>query len=118
MTEALKPVFSYIDSNKGKFIKNLDEAVAIKSVSAWPETRPEIFKMVKWVAAKLELLGATTELKDVGKQKMHDGSILDLPPVLFGKLGNDPNKKTVMVYGHLDVQPASRKMDGTQIRLS
>lgn len=33
-----------------------------------PETRPEIFKMVKWVAAKLEHLGATTELKDVGKQ--------------------------------------------------
>lgn len=39
-------------------------------------------------------------------QKLHDGSILDLPPVLFGKLGNDPSKKTVMVYGHLDVQPA------------
>lgn len=37
---------------------------------------------------------------------MHDGSILDLPPVLFGKLGNDPSKKTVMLYGHLDVQPA------------
>ncbi|XP_057373009.1 cytosolic non-specific dipeptidase-like [Daphnia carinata] len=109
MTEALKPVFSYIDSNKDKFIKNLNEAVAIKSVSAWPETRPEIFKMVKWVAAKLEDLGATTELKDVGKQKLHDGSILDLPPVLFGKLGNDPSKKTVMVYGHLDVQPALKE---------
>ncbi|KAI9560884.1 hypothetical protein GHT06_011838 [Daphnia sinensis] len=109
MTEALKPVFSYIDSNKDKFIKNLNEAVAIKSVSAWPETRPEIFKMVKWVAAKLEHLGATTELKDVGKQKLHDGSILDLPPVLFGKLGNDPSKKTVMVYGHLDVQPALKE---------
>ena len=40
---------SYIDNNKGKFIKNLDDAVAIKSVSAWPETRPEITKMVKWV---------------------------------------------------------------------
>lgn len=37
---------------------------------------------------------------------MHDGSLIDLPPVLFGKLGNDPSKKTVLVYGHLDVQPA------------
>ena len=37
---------------------------------------------------------------------MHDGSVIDLPPVLFGKLGNDPSKKTVLVYGHLDVQPA------------
>lgn len=60
--------FSYIDSNKEKFINNLKEAVAIKSVSSWPETRPEILKMVEWTAAKLEKLGATTELKDIGKQ--------------------------------------------------
>merc|ERR1712071_514130 len=96
----------YIDANQKKFIQNLDEAVAIKSVSAWPETRPEIFKMVKWVAAKIEKLGGSTELKDVGKQTMHDGSVLDLPPVLFGTLGNDAGKKTIMLYGHLDVQPA------------
>ena len=37
---------------------------------------------------------------------MHDGSVLDLPPVLFGTLGNDAGKKTIMLYGHLDVQPA------------
>lgn len=44
-------------------------------------------------------------------KKMHDGSLLDLPPVLFGKLGNDPKKKTVMLYGHLDVQPALKVKD-------
>ena len=85
------------------------------------------------MATRLEQLGGTTELKDIGKQVMcedhnifhpenkqfltatyfffkqqtlHDGSVLDLPPVMFGKLGNDPAKKTVMLYGHLDVQPA------------
>ena len=31
-----------------------------------------------------------------------------LPPVLLGKLGTDPNKKTLLVYGHLDVQPAEK----------
>lgn len=61
-------LFSYIDENKQKFIKNLDDAVAIKSVSAWPDVRPEIVRMVKWVATRLEQLGATTELKDIGKQ--------------------------------------------------
>ena len=25
---------------------------------------------------------------------------------LSGTLGNDPNKKTLLIYGHLDVQPA------------
>lgn len=105
----LDPVFKYIDANKEKFIGNLDEAVAIKSVSAWPETRSEIVRMVKWVADKVEKLGGTTELKDVGKQTMHDGSVIDLPPVLFGTLGNDASKKTIMLYGHLDVQPALKE---------
>ena len=59
---------SYIDANKQKFIKNLEEAVAIKSVSAWPDTRQEIFRMVKWAGAKLEELGACIELKELGKQ--------------------------------------------------
>lgn len=29
-----------------------------------------------------------------------------LPPVLLGKLGNDSKKRTLCIYGHLDVQPA------------
>ena len=33
------------------------------------------------------------------------------PPVLLAAFGNDPAKRTVCVYGHLDVQPA-RKEDG------
>lgn len=37
-----------IDAQQEKYIKRLADTVAIKSVSAWPETRPEIVKMVKW----------------------------------------------------------------------
>ena len=33
--EQLKKVFDYIDNHKQKWIDNLAEAVAIKSVSAW-----------------------------------------------------------------------------------
>lgn len=36
---------------------------------------------------------------------MNDKSV-QLPPVLVGKLGNDPSKATICIYGHLDVQPA------------
>lgn len=39
-------------------------------------------------------------------QIMHDGSTIRLPPVLFGTLGENKAKKTLLVYGHLDVQPA------------
>lgn len=34
------------------------------------------------------------------------GKTVPLPPVLLGSLGNDPQKNTVCLYGHLDVQPA------------
>jgi len=61
-------LFRHIDDNQGRYIEVLREAVAIKSVSAWAESRPEITKMVNWTKAKLEALGATCELKDIGMQ--------------------------------------------------
>jgi nonspecific dipeptidase len=68
--EQMQQVFDYIDKNVDKWIDNLAEAVAIKSVSAWTETRPEIEKMVRWVGNRLEKLGATIEYCDIGFQVM------------------------------------------------
>ncbi|KAK0180786.1 hypothetical protein PV327_003133 [Microctonus hyperodae] len=102
----LSKLYSYIDEHKKEYIENLREAVAIKSVSSWPEVRGEVVKMVKWMEVKLKELGATTELADIGKQTLIDGQTIDLPPVLLGSLGEDKEKKTVLIYGHLDVQPA------------
>ena len=39
----MKKFFSFVDENKENFIDNLAEAVAIKSVSAWPEVREVSF---------------------------------------------------------------------------
>jgi len=107
--ETLQKLFAKIEENRDSYIKNLSEAVAIKSVSAWPETRDEIVRMVHWVGDKLKDLGAEIEYVDVGTQTLPDGKILKLPPVIMGQLGNDPAKKTLLVYGHLDVQPAARE---------
>jgi len=101
--------YRYIDEHKQDYINNLKEAVAIKSVSAWPDHRNEVVKMIKWAEAKMKNLGATTELADIGKQTLPDGSEIPLPPVLLGSLGSDSKKKTVLIYGHLDVQPALKE---------
>ena len=46
-----------------------------------------------------------------GKQTLPDGTQLDIPPICFAELGHDKSKKTILIYGHLDVQPAL-KSDG------
>jgi Cys-Gly metallodipeptidase DUG1 len=55
-------------------------------------------------------LGISVEFRHAGKQHV-EGQELDLPPIVLGTFGADPNKKTVLVYGHYDVQPAL-KSDG------
>lgn len=107
--DVLKKVFSVVDKQQDRFVETLREAVAIKSVSGWPEARGEVIHMMEWMKTKLEAEGAQCELKDIGTQPMLDGTALPLPPVLIGHLGSDPKKKTVLVYGHLDVQPAFKE---------
>ena len=62
--------------------------------------------MSMWLDGELRDLGATTKPVDLGKHVM-DGVELPLPPAILGRIGDDPKKKTVLVYGHYDVQPVS-----------
>ncbi|XP_037947161.1 cytosolic non-specific dipeptidase-like [Teleopsis dalmanni] len=109
LPEDLKNLFSYIEVHKEEYINNLKVAVAIQSVSAWPDKRNEIQRMVEWTADKLRNIGTQVELADVGTQTLHSGQKIPLPKVILGTLGTDPKKKTVVVYGHLDVQPALKE---------
>lgn len=62
--------------------------------------------MANWLNAQLKAVGVTTQLTDIGTQEI-EGKTLPLPPVVLGKIGDDKNKKTILVYGHFDVQPVS-----------
>uniref|UniRef100_A0A914V2D2 Peptidase M20 dimerisation domain-containing protein n=1 Tax=Plectus sambesii TaxID=2011161 RepID=A0A914V2D2_9BILA len=107
----LEQVFRYVDQQQDRYIARLSDAVSIASVSGEPERRADVVRMVEWTKDLLQTLGATCELREIGYQTLPDGDHLDLPPVLLGILGTDPHKKTLCVYGHLDVQPA-KKSDG------
>lgn len=102
-----KRLFQYIDEHQKDYVQRLSEAVSIPSVSAWPEHRPEVVRMVQWTKSQMEALGIQVELADIGEQKLSDGSKIKLPDVILGTYGNDKLKKTVLIYGHLDVQPAN-----------
>ena len=105
-------IFKYIDDNQDRFIKRLADAVAIESVSAEFERRDECHKMMDVTKKQLEDLGATCEMvpNPKGVQTFPCGRQAKFPDIILGRLGTDPNKKTLLVYGHLDVQPA--KIEG------
>ena len=64
-------------------------------------------KMADFLEKTLTSLGATVEKRYPGEDPGHPG--LQLPPVVLSRYGNDPNKRTILVYGHYDVQPALKE---------
>lgn len=104
---APKAFVDYVRDHREAFISRLKEAVEIPSVSSDTDRRPDVIRMSGWMQTQLKKYGVDTAAIDLGMAP--DG--LKLPPVIVGRIGTDPKKKTVLVYGHLDVQPA-RKEDG------
>ncbi|PHH76690.1 hypothetical protein CDD80_1328 [Ophiocordyceps camponoti-rufipedis] len=109
MDAQLNAYFKQVDSSATAFIDRLRTAVAIPSISAEDQRRPDVFRMGEWLGEQLKALGAQVELRPMGKQPPKNE--VDLPPVVLARYGNDKKKRTVLVYGHYDVQPAE-KSDG------
>ncbi|EGS19558.1 glutamate carboxypeptidase-like protein [Thermochaetoides thermophila DSM 1495] len=108
MAPQLNGYFQQVDALADAFIERLRQAVAIPSISADPARRPDVVRMAKFLESELIKLGAQVELRELGRQP---GSDVNLPPVVLARYGNDKNKRTILVYGHYDVQPAE-KSDG------
>jgi len=102
----MEQVIGYIAANEKSFIERLREAVEIPSVSCWPTHRVHCIRQMEVAQRQLNSLGVKTEMVDIGQQALADGNSIPLPPIVLGKLGEDAKKKTLLVYGHLDVQPA------------
>ncbi|KAG2134128.1 hypothetical protein DEU56DRAFT_950402 [Suillus clintonianus] len=96
---------NYIDTHAEAFIKRLGDAVAIQSISSDARRRKDVIAMGHWLNGQMNQLGVETKLMDLGTHEMQ-GQTLQLPPAIIGRLGSDPSKKTVLIYGHYDVQPS------------
>jgi len=86
--------FDYLDANHDRFVKELMEFLRIPSISALPERDADVRAALEFDKKKLESLGFRTE---VWPTRSHAG--------LFAERIEDPSLPTVLIYGHVDVQP-------------
>uniref|UniRef100_A0A8C7X0H9 Carnosine dipeptidase 1 n=1 Tax=Oryzias sinensis TaxID=183150 RepID=A0A8C7X0H9_9TELE len=96
----------YVDEHQEEYVEALRDWVAVESDSSNVLRRPELHRMMEMVAQKLQQMGGAVESVDVGDQELPDRQTLALPKVVTARFGSDPNKHTLCVYGHVDVQPA------------
>jgi acetylornithine deacetylase/succinyl-diaminopimelate desuccinylase-like protein len=75
-------------------VAELLEFVRIPSVSAQSVHAADVERCADWLVAKLRQIGL-----EAGKQPTPGN------PIVLGKTPRDPLKKTVLIYGHYDVQP-------------
>lgn len=88
---------AYLDREQDRFVRELMAFVRIPSVSAKPENHADVVRAAEWVAARLTKAGA--ECAEVLPTVGH-------PVVCAQWLHAGPDKPTVLIYGHFDVQPA------------
>lgn len=125
-------LFKHVDDHMDIFGLRLSQLIGIKTVaeeSEIPEVRYEIGRAVTTISDFLrDKLGMTVSVIKNKKQYLPgrypkprepdpenpEGDLFkqdDLPPFILAELGNDVNKMTVLIYGHLDTTPA-REEDG------
>ena len=86
---------AYIDQNRERFFEELFSLLRIPSISAKPEYKPDMYRCARRLTELLTAAGA-----DKAAVYETAGN-----PVVFGSKAVPGAKKTVLVYGHYDVQP-------------
>ncbi len=91
--QVLKP---YLEANKERFLQELIELLKIPSISADPNYSKDVFAAAENV--KMRLIEAGADKVEICPTAGY--------PIVYGEKIIDPNKPTVLCYGHYDVQPA------------
>jgi len=92
LNEAVQYAYSHRDS----FLSELKEFLSLPSISALPEHQPDIQRTAHWLADQFAAIG------------LHKASVNSTPghPVVTAEwLEAGPDKPTILIYGHYDVQP-------------
>ena len=91
----MESVLRYIQRNRDRYISELNEFLAIPSISNNAENRDDMERCAAFLRDQLESIG------------MQKAALFPTPghPVVYGEWLGAPGKPTVLFYGHYDVQP-------------
>jgi acetylornithine deacetylase/succinyl-diaminopimelate desuccinylase-like protein len=88
-------VLKVLADNHGSYLRDLAEFVAIPSVSTDPAHESDVQRAADWVAQRLRKAGP------IEVERWETPHY----PAVFGRWNGAPGAPTVLVYGHMDVQP-------------
>ncbi len=93
MSEATRN--NYLDKNQNRFIEQLQQWLAIPSISTLTEHRADMVRAADWVRDRLTALGfqSVKTISTAGH------------PLVFAEWQVDKQQATLLLYGHYDVQP-------------
>jgi acetylornithine deacetylase/succinyl-diaminopimelate desuccinylase-like protein len=94
-------LLSFAKEHRDEYEALLRRFVETPTVSVDPNHLDDIKKGVDLTVETLEKFGGEVQVYSTNKGN----------PVIHGVFGKDPNRPTVTVYNHIDVQPASRETE-------
>jgi acetylornithine deacetylase/succinyl-diaminopimelate desuccinylase-like protein len=86
-------VKQYLDAHRDEHLETLCEFIRFASIANNDDDQCD--RCVEWLLAYLDKLDLNTRTLDTGGK-----------PIVYAESIPDPNKPTVLIYGHYDVQPA------------
>lgn len=92
MENSLAEIQRYMTENRSSLLEDWFSLIRHKSISA---TGEGVEECCDWLKHRMETLGIQVAKEPVKPY-----------PLLIGRLGQDPGKKTVLIYAHYDVKPA------------
>lgn len=85
----------YLHNNRNRHLDELTEFLRVPSVSALSEHADDMVTAARWLQARLQAAGFAESRVDATPGH----------PIVYAATRADPDKPTVLIYGHYDVQP-------------
>jgi acetylornithine deacetylase/succinyl-diaminopimelate desuccinylase-like protein len=91
---ASEKILGYLDSHRNEHVDQLVEFLKIPSISSQSDHDEDTRRACTFVADELKELGLKVEIADLGGH-----------PLIYAETEIRPDRKTLLFYGHYDVQP-------------